>query len=129
MVFGGYATDSWSPDGKRFGTPKSFLFSVSLDRKIPFHGRQRDHLTQTKPQVDPETNYEMPLQHDCLWATQDKIGFGIKDLVLCGDFTRCVSELENSYGMGLTAGSPEAKSFLAGAEVFKAEAVEVWQIA
>jgi hypothetical protein len=48
MVFGGYATDSWSPDGKRFGTPKSFLFSVSLDRKIPFHGRQRDHLTQVQ---------------------------------------------------------------------------------
>ena len=41
-VFGGFVSDPWRSDGRPFGTPKSFLFSLTLDLKIPYHGRRRD---------------------------------------------------------------------------------------
>ena len=40
-VFGGYATDQWKFDGSRGGNPKGFIFSITLDCKIPYHGRQK----------------------------------------------------------------------------------------
>merc|ERR1712107_698708 len=39
-VFGGYADEPWRNDGLTFGTSRCFLFSLSLDIKIPFHGRE-----------------------------------------------------------------------------------------
>jgi hypothetical protein len=39
FVFGGYAADSWIFDGQYGGNPRSFLFSVTHDCKIPYHGR------------------------------------------------------------------------------------------
>lgn len=38
-IFGGYAADSWDCTGFFGGTPRSFLFSMTKDTKIPFHGR------------------------------------------------------------------------------------------
>ena len=55
-VFGGYATDAWNADGVRFGSPKCFLFSVTHDRKIPFHGRTRDAKSQTRAQRSDATD-------------------------------------------------------------------------
>ena len=74
--------------------------------------------------------------------------FGIKDLVLRGDFTACSSELENSYGMGIerlmstfdtnndgiideserAAMARYQQTFLAGAGIFTADEVEVWSV-
>lgn len=127
FVFGGYATDSWRADGQRFGSPKCFLFSVTHDRKIPFHGRTRDAQSQTQPMVD-EQGYPLPLQLDCLQGTPDSIQFGIHDLVLRGDFAQCETKLEGSYGFGLAQGSREAQEFLAGSQSFRADVVEVWQV-
>ena len=126
-VFGGYATDAWNADGVRFGSPKCFLFSVTHDRKIPFHGRTRDAKSQTRAQVDAQ-GYPLPMQHDCLEGSVDAIQFGIHDLVLRGDFSECSASLEGSYGFGLAPGSAEANTFLAGGQTFKADAVEVWQV-
>merc|ERR1712232_1406394 len=39
-VFGGYANEPWGTDGLTFGTARCFLFSMSYDIKIPFHGRE-----------------------------------------------------------------------------------------
>jgi hypothetical protein len=61
-----------------------------------------------------------------LVGTPGSIAFGKKDLVIAGDFDECSSEIEGSYGVGFTEGSDEAKTFLAGAEKFAAEQVEVW---
>lgn len=40
-VLGGYAEEAWRADDLYYGTPRSFLFSVSRDAKVPFHGRVR----------------------------------------------------------------------------------------
>ena len=38
-VFGGYAEDPWATTDLYYGTPRSFLFSLSRDVKLPYHGR------------------------------------------------------------------------------------------
>ena len=40
-VFGGYAADAWVFDDLYRGTPRSFLFSISRDVKLPYTGRAR----------------------------------------------------------------------------------------
>lgn len=41
QVFGGYAADPWTFDDQYGGTPRSFLFTITRDCKIPYTGRQR----------------------------------------------------------------------------------------
>jgi len=38
-VFGGYAEDPWIPHDLYYGAPRSFIFSLSRDVKLPYHGR------------------------------------------------------------------------------------------
>lgn len=38
-VFGGFAADAWDFSGKFGGSTSSFLFSVTQDCKLPYHGR------------------------------------------------------------------------------------------
>jgi hypothetical protein len=138
FVFGGYASDAWlhggfGEDGRevtpeqrgRFGSPKCYLFSITTDRKIPFHGRTQDAKTQTRPEYDQFGN-PYPMQLDCLQAGEDSVQFGISDLVLSGDFSQCTSKLEGSYGFGLKPNSPEAHCFLGGSHVFHADEVELY---
>ena len=56
-VFGGYATDPWRHDGSTFGNPRCFLFSISYDIKIPFHGRE----TLPAPTLRPGMIVRLPL--------------------------------------------------------------------
>lgn len=107
QVFGGFAASKWNKDGVPFGkNSSSFLFSVSKDGFIPF-----------RPQSDE------PI---CLYATKDSLTFGKYDLCLAGDFDRCYSTIENSFGVGFPFDSPRARSYLAEERDFKAEIVEVW---
>jgi hypothetical protein len=46
-------------------------------------------------------------------------------LELTGDFDRCSSHLENTYGVGFPPESEEVKTFLVGAHEFVADLVEV----
>eukprot|EP00771_Trimastix_marina_P000416 gnl/Trimastix_PCT/1434.p1 GENE.gnl/Trimastix_PCT/1434~~gnl/Trimastix_PCT/1434.p1 ORF type:complete len:982 (+),score=230.15 gnl/Trimastix_PCT/1434:57-2948(+) len=105
QVFGGYASTSWNMNGTRFGTPRSFLFSLTRDTRIPYKGNG---------------------EHSCcLWANKDSISWGGQDLVFKGDeFRSCTSTLERAYSIGLPA--KDAKTFLAGKNRFQAEEVEVW---
>ncbi len=66
------------------------------------------------------------MRHNCLRSTESCIQFGLSDLVLRGDFSDCSAELEATYGIGLRP--DEAKTFLAGATSFRAEAVEIWAV-
>jgi hypothetical protein len=61
-----------------------------------------------------------------LYATPDTLTFGKYDLRLAGDFDECSAVIENSYGIGFEQGSPDAKTFMAGAPLFAADIVEVW---
>jgi len=120
-VFGGYATDPWQFDGNRAGNPKGFIFSLTLDVKIPYHGRQKDGQSSVMGSNSGRS-------HDCMWSGPDFLSFGIKDLVLRGDFRVCSSEIEHSYSIGCDIGSLEARSFLAGSSVFVADEIEVWSV-
>ena len=120
FVFGGFITDPWRVDGQRFGNPKGFLFSITLDLKFQYHGRQKDARSQ---------GYGMGhVQHDCAMITPDLIQFGLSDLNIEGDFNLCTSELEYSYGIGLQPGSLDAKTLLAGSPTFKIDHIEVWAL-
>ena len=127
FLFGGFASDQWQFEGDRFGTPKSFLFSLTLDVKVPFHGRRKDAESKLFP-----ADGRGGVQHDCLRGEADhddaSLRWGLHDLVLHGDLSRCSSEIEFSYGFGLPADSNEAKALLAGASVFAVDSMEVWSV-
>lgn len=74
FIFGGFIATPWRSDGTRFGNPKGFLFSITLDLKFPYHGRQRDSRS---------TNHGMStVQHDCVLVTHNFMQFGLKDLTM-----------------------------------------------
>jgi hypothetical protein len=107
--FGGFAASKWNSAGQPFGEEGcSFLFSLTKDAVIPF-----------KPIADDACQ---------LFASPEAISFGREDLVFAGNFDECSSVIENSYSIGFPDGpaSVEAKTFLAGADKFAADQVEVW---
>jgi hypothetical protein len=101
-------TCSWS------GNPSCFLFSLTLDLKIPFHARHV--LGDTLASSDPCAMFVQP----------DRIFLGNGDLTIDGGLDRGTSELENCYGMGMEEHSVEAMCLLAGAPFFSIDALEVW---
>jgi hypothetical protein len=106
-VFGGFAASKWRTDARPFGNGRnSFLFNLTRDAVVPF-----------RPQA-PDACH--------LFATPDSLTFGRRDLVLAGDFAKCSSALENSYGVGFEPNGTDAQTFLAGKHEFAADAVEVW---
>jgi hypothetical protein len=106
-IIGGFAAAKWRNDGRPFGNgANSFLFNLTEDALIPFH-----------PQAEDACH---------LFATEDCLTFGRRDLVLAGDFDHCSSAVENAYSMGLEPGSEEANTYLVGTHEFVAEIVEIW---
>ena len=78
FVFGAYITTQWRHDGVRFGNPKCFMFSSTLDLKFPYHGRQKDGKSQL---------YGMrnTVQHDCMMCTPQIMQLGLNDLCIQED--------------------------------------------
>lgn len=106
-IFGGFAASKWNTDGKPFGKgTSSFLFQLNKDAFIPNRGQTEEPIT--------------------LFATEDTLTFGKYDLALKGNLENCSSIIENSYGVGFQYNSTKARTFLAGASEFRADAVEVW---
>ena len=130
-VFGGYANEPWRTDGTTFGNSKCFLFSISLDIKIPFHGRNT-----LAPTVKPESNDEeesvMSQQKLPSYATlksdEKSFQFGVYDLIISNDFKTCSSNLEYTFGCGLQREGGDAKTLLAGSESFQIEEIELWGV-
>ena len=106
-IFGGFAASKWNSDGRPFGQgTSSFLFSLDKDAFIPYH--------------------PLPDEPVCLFADKNTLTFGRYDLKLEGDLENCSSTIENNFGVGFEYGSEKAKTFLAGAPVFRPDIVEVW---
>jgi hypothetical protein len=106
-IVGGFAASKWKSDGRPFGNGKNtFLFNITNDALIPYRPRTEDACH--------------------LFATEECLAFGRRDLVIAGDFEKCSSALENSYGVGFLPESEEAKTFLVGTHEFVADLVEVW---
>ncbi len=99
------------------GSPSCFLFSCTLDLKLPYHARN--------PPVHPgNTSNNKPVAFK---AERDKLTIGNGDLII-HDGGLCESRLENCYGVGLTSGSSEANCALGGATEFVVDEMEIWTI-
>ena len=61
-------------------------------------------------------------------ARRDELRIGDGDLCIDASLGKGSSELENSYGIGLLPGSPEALCLLAGKPFFRIDQLEVWAI-
>ncbi|GMI00788.1 hypothetical protein TrLO_g13541 [Triparma laevis f. longispina] len=135
-IFGAYAASAWSEGfdqgeltGEFFGKPNSFLFSVTLDTKIPFVGKTLDveRIEQARRAGYDGAPHKL-LAHEVQFVGEDYLSFGSQDLIIAGDLSTCMSNLENSFGVGLDSKTNEASTFLAGQKRFKIEAVEVFEI-
>jgi hypothetical protein len=123
-VFGGYACTPWRDgveSGDFFGSPKSFLFSLTCDLKIPFMGRTLNARRATSKRAG---GAEVP--HEALRCGEGAISFGENDLVISDDLSTCTTRLEGSYGVGLDEN--EAKTFLTGSHVFSIDSIEIFEI-
>ena len=141
-MYGGFASDGWRADGAPFGGPRCFLFSLTLDLKIPFQGRRTDPddaaLAAAQQRADeqpPDAASGAREVLDCLRASEDGgLCFGARDLVLLAGGeaaargANCSSSLEWSYSIGLRPDSPEAACLLAGQPTFALDALEVWRV-
>ncbi|GMH71282.1 hypothetical protein TrST_g3319 [Triparma strigata] len=130
-IFGGYASSPWSEGaetGDYFGKQNSFLFSVTLDTKIPFCGKTLDveRIEELRRKGYEGAPHNI-LPPEVLLVGEDFISFGSKDLIIGGDLN-CISNLEHSFGVGLDSEAKEPQSFLAGQHRFKIDAVEVFEI-
>ena len=106
-VFGGFAASKWNNESTPFGeNSSSFLFSIDNNAFIPARNINENSIF--------------------LMGSPDSISFGGEDLVIAGNFDRCASELEHTFGIGLEPGSDGSQKFLAGAPRFRADCVEVW---
>jgi hypothetical protein len=155
-TFGAYSHFGPPHQGLYGGSDKNFLFSVTQDMKIPYHGRRK----ATKPTLNEvkqvfkelhthdheETfpgefgNGETEARHaaeehlmglqkngwESFFIDNKTIRFGVSDLVFRGDLTQCVSQLEGSFGFGMPNG--DAKTLLAGAPDFRVHELEVYLV-
>ena len=106
------------------GNPSCFLYSISLDIKLPYHARGL--LDQNNENLNNSSVISStPL---AFFAQPDTFFVGNGDLCLESDLLSGSSELENCYGCGLTPHSPEACCLLAGSPIFTIDMLEVWSI-
>ena len=129
-VFGAFAPTSWQLTDDAQGemksksksrhvqhsshAQKSFLFSLTLDIKIPYHGR-----TTASPGGDDKVQI----------LGSDYMMFGPNgDLEIGEEFQVCRSNLEQSYGCGMKMGSASCLMLLAGCEQFEIDAMEIFEI-
>lgn len=101
-------SDSWA------GGPACFLFSLTLDMKIPYHARD-----------PPEGGRWGPVS---FLAGRRELVIGNDDLVLDSTLTSGTSQLEGCFGIGLDRQSSEASTMLAGHSHFEIDDVEVWMV-
>ena len=116
-VMGAYLSHAIRDNNSWTGSPSSYLFSVTLDTKLPFHGKNPVNKNLTTPVA--------------FIANESKIIIGNNDLVLLNTGSMLkngTSELESCFGVGLMKNSREANCFLAGASHFPVDQMEIWGI-
>lgn len=115
--FGAYLSHPPLPTSIWSGSPACFLFSLTLNLKIPFHAR---HVLG-----DISSSLEEPLAFLC---EHNLLFIGNGDLSIDEGLTNGSSELENSYGLGFQPKSASSMCLLAGSPIFTIDDVEVWTI-
>ncbi len=116
-TFGCYLSAPLVLTGRWCGSPASFLFSLTLDVKIPYHGER-------VPELDgPDSSHSY-----AFYADIDRLLVGNGDLVIDSSLREGSSDLEGCYGAGLEVGGVEAAHLLAGSVKFPIDDVEVWAL-
>ena len=123
FVFGCFVSETFRTDGAPFGSPRAFLFSLTLDLKLPYHG------ATAPPPLDGATAAppHKAKKHGCIRAADTKIAFGASDFVIDESLNTCASTLEGSFGVGLDP--DDADALLAGAKTFAVDHLEIWSVA
>lgn len=117
FIFGAYVNQTLLPseDNKWSGSPSCFLFSVTFDLKLPYHGR------------NPPGKGKMP--HPCAFlADTNHLLFGNGDIQLDGELETGSSNLEGCFGLGLPRTSHATSTLLAGVNNFTIDKLEVWHV-
>ena len=90
-----------------------------MDLRFPYHGKC------TPPSFDEVGSHA---SYHCLYADVKQLVFGNGDLVIQEDLRTGSSELEGSYGVGLTRGSLGSQALLAGGPDFHIDALELYGV-
>jgi hypothetical protein len=136
--FGVYVDSQLTPRdvalSKGFGGKGCYLFSITHNTILPYHGRSRAKRTAFRAH---KTNGDMEEQ-DAIYLDMEHQLFkiGETDFAIDFDLNSCTSTLESSYGIGLPEikgegdgeGDDSRETFLAGAKEFKIIACEIYQI-
>ena len=116
FIFGVYVNQTILPtDDKWSGSPSCFIFSITFDLKLPYHGRN----------PPGKGLHDYPC---AFFGGEDHIQFGNGDIKLDGELETGSSQLEGCFGLGLPKTSHAASSLLAGVKDFAIDKLEVWQI-
>ena len=114
--FGCYLNQAPLPSGAWAGSPACFLFSSSLDLKLPYHGR--------KPPARGKTDFPC-----AFLADMDHLEVGNGDLYVDASLCTGYSELEGCYGVGMAPSCEEVSCLLGGRPSFPIDSIELWSVA
>lgn len=123
FTFGFYVTHQIVPNCAWAGSPACFLFSITLDLKLPYHGKVPPISGSGSIDISPK-----PHEPTAFYAQSDYLFIGNGDLSIDQSLTNGSSELENSFGVGLGLNSVEAMCVLAGSPLFTIDDMEVWAV-
>jgi hypothetical protein len=147
FVFGTYLTHQIAPTCSWTGSPACYLFTTSLDLKLPYHGKlpaddgraaagsggggsgavDEDN-SVSMVAVGQQTTGSSTLQPSAFYAQSDQLFVGNGDFSLDSDLCRGSCDVEHCFGVGMQAGSPEAGCLLAGSPLFVIDDLEVWAV-
>lgn len=116
FCFGAYLSHPLIPSSSWVGSPACFLFSSTLNTRLPYHGRRLSD--QSSGSTAPKA----------FFVDHEYIEIGNGDLFIDQTLSAGKSEIEGCYGVGFSIGSPEARCFLAGQTEFIIDDLEVWSV-
>jgi hypothetical protein len=130
--FGVYLSHPPLPTCAWSGSPSCFLFSLTLDIKIPYHARHHSSNNNNNNNniaiLGDSHNSNSFQEPNAMFVQPDRIFFGNGDLTIENNLENGTSELENSYGLGMEEHSVEALCLLAGTPFFIIDELEVWSL-
>ncbi len=129
FVFGVYLSHRIRDNSLGSGSPSCFLFSMTMDMKISFHGKNpRVGSSGSGASTSGASTGAVP---HAFIASENKFEVGNRDLCLFntgGVLSSGSSELEGCFGVGMNKGSPEAGCLLAGQSQFPVDILEMWTL-
>ena len=115
-----------------FGGKSCFLFSITHDTILPYHGRSRAKRIAFEKRAHHSSTAKVPKDALYVNVKHQLLKFGDTDLVVDYDLNTCRSKIESSYGIGLPSSNNESdkvkETYLAGSERFQIKYCEIYSI-